>query len=95
MALNRFIDTGSLIVALVTLLLFVAALFAKGLTHDLFLEAGVFLVSVKIIFMAHRNGVATRDLNQKLDKMLASLTTLNNTRGDPRDLGATSFRERN
>jgi hypothetical protein len=29
--------------------LFVAALFTKGLNHDLFLESGVFLVSVKII----------------------------------------------
>jgi hypothetical protein len=93
MARNRFIDTGSLIVAVVTLLFFVAALFAKGLTHDLFLEAGVFLVSVKIILMAHRNGVATRDLNQKLDKVLESLTTLDNTRSDPRDLDATSSRE--
>jgi hypothetical protein len=93
MARNRFIDTGSLIVAVVTLLFFVTALFAKGLTHDLFLEAGVFLVSVKIILMAHRNGVATRDLNQKLDKVLASLTTLDNTRSDPRDLDATSSRE--
>jgi hypothetical protein len=95
MARNRFIDTGSLIVAAVTLLFFVTALFAKGLTHDLFLEAGVFLVSVKIILMAHRNGVATRDLNQKLDKVLASLTTLDNARSDPRDLDATSSRERN
>jgi hypothetical protein len=93
MARNRFIDTGSLIVAVVTLLFFVTALFAKGLTHDLFLEAGVFLVSVKIILMAHRNGVATRDLNQKLDKVLESLTTLDNTRSDPRDLDATSSRE--
>jgi hypothetical protein len=93
MARNRFIDTGSLIVAVVTLLFFVAALFAKGLTHDLFLEAGVFLVSVKIILMAHRNGVATRDLNQKLDKVLESLTALDNTKSDPRDLDATSSRE--
>jgi hypothetical protein len=45
------LDMGSIIVILITLVLFIAALFVKGLTHDLFLEAGVFLVSVKIIMM--------------------------------------------
>jgi hypothetical protein len=52
--MDNHIDSGSLVVAVITLILFVAALFTKGLTHDLFLEAGVFLVSVKIILMAYR-----------------------------------------
>lgn len=50
--MNRHIDIGSFIIALITLGLFVASLFVKGLPHDLFLETGVFLVSVKIIVMA-------------------------------------------
>lgn len=82
---NRFLDTGSLIVAAVTLLLFVAALFVKGLTHDLFLETGVFLVSVKIILMTHRNAVATKEMNQKIDKVLATLNTRGNARSNPGD----------
>jgi hypothetical protein len=53
--MNRHIDIGSFVVALITLGMFVAALFTKGLTHDLFLESGVFLVSVKIIVMAYKN----------------------------------------
>jgi hypothetical protein len=49
---SRYIDRGSLAVMAITLVLFIAALFTKGLTHDLFLEAGVFLVSVKLILQA-------------------------------------------
>ncbi len=69
----RHIDTGSLVVALVTLVLFVAALFAKGLTHDLFLEAGVFLVSVKIIRLSYENSQSVERLSVKLDAILAVL----------------------
>lgn len=71
--MNNHIDSGSLIVALVTLLLFVAALFTKGLSHDLFLEAGVFLVSVKIIITTYKNSVAVGHLDEKLDRILAEL----------------------
>ncbi len=85
---SRFLDAGSLIVATVTLSFFIAALFTKGLTHDLFLEAGVFLVSVKIILMAYRNAVATENLNQKLDKVLAALATPDNAKIDPGDPNA-------
>lgn len=71
--MNRYMDKGSFIVALITLGLFVAALFTKGLTHDLFLEAGVFLVSVKIIIMAYNNGLAISQLSEKLDMILVTL----------------------
>ncbi len=63
-------------------MLFVAALFTKGLTHDLFLESGVFLVSVKIILMAYRNAVATEDLSQKLDKVLSALASPDKAKND-------------
>jgi len=68
--MNKFIDKGSLFIALITLTLFVAALFTKGFTHDLFLEAGVFLVSVKIILMAYQNKMTTRRIEEKLDAAL-------------------------
>lgn len=87
---DRFLDTGSLIIASGTLLLFIAALFTKGLTHDLFLEAGVFLISVKIIMMAHRNAVSTKDVNHKLDKVLAVLTTPDKAKSESRDTDAAS-----
>ena len=55
--MKEFIDTGSLIVVMITFLLFTIALFVKGFTHDLLLEAGVFLVSVKLIIMSYQNTV--------------------------------------
>ena len=60
--------------AAITLGLFIAALFTKGLSHDLFLEAGVFLVSVKVIIMAYRNSVSVGHLDKKLDTILAKLS---------------------
>ena len=60
--------------AAITLGLFIAALFTKGLSHNLFLEAGVFLVSVKLIIMAYRNSVSVGHLDRKLDTILAKLS---------------------
>ena len=57
----------------ITLVLFILALFVKGFTHDLFLEAGVFLVSAKIIIMAYKSNVATNRVEKKLDEVLAAL----------------------
>ena len=79
--MKKFMDTGSMLVAAITLVLFVAALFAKGLRHDLFLEAGVFLVSVKIIVMAYKSSVAMSQLNEKLDRVLATLAEKGNQPG--------------
>jgi hypothetical protein len=71
--MKKFMDGGSMLVAVITFVLFVAALFTKGMTHDLFLEAGIFLVSVKIILMNYRNNLAVSALSEKLDKVLATL----------------------
>jgi hypothetical protein len=74
--MNRYMDLGSFVVALITLVLFVAALFTKRLTHDLFLEAGVFLVSVKIIMMGYKNSVAVGKIDEKLATILAALADI-------------------
>ena len=63
------LDPWTLAVMLVTLALFTAALFVKGFTHDLLLEAGVFLVSVKLIIMIYRSQVATEGLERRLDEL--------------------------
>ena len=60
------IDTGSMIVIVITLILFVLALFFTGLTHDVFLEAGVFLVSVKLIIMAYKANVSAENIENEL-----------------------------
>jgi len=71
--MNRYIDRGSLAVMAITLVLFIAALFTKGLTHDLFLEAGVFLVSVKLILQAYRNSVSNERILQSINEIKMSL----------------------
>jgi hypothetical protein len=63
----------SLFVILVTFILFLLALFTKGLTHDILLEAGVFLVSVKLIVMAYRDSKATDSLHKKLDAIMREI----------------------
>ncbi|MBN2107737.1 MAG: hypothetical protein JW832_09940 [Deltaproteobacteria bacterium] len=73
---NKFIDMGSVLVMAITFILFTAALFTKGFTHDLFLEAGVFLVSVKLMIMVYRNGRASREIDQRLDALTALLQRL-------------------
>jgi len=47
-------------------------LFTKGVTHDLLLEAGVFLLSVKLIMIFYKNSV----LSQKLEKDVREIKEL-------------------
>jgi hypothetical protein len=65
----RHLDRGSKIVILITLVLFVAALFTKAFTHDLLLEAGVFLVSVKLIIMAYRHSITNEEFLRRLEEL--------------------------
>jgi predicted tellurium resistance membrane protein TerC len=55
MKMFRSSDPWALIVIVLSFGLFFLALILKGFTHDLLLEAGVFLVSVKLILMAKKN----------------------------------------
>ena len=71
--MKEHFDAGSLLVIVITFILFVVALFTKGLTHDLLLEAGVFLVSVKLIMMAYKNSVYHKKLLDNLKEIKSSL----------------------
>lgn len=72
----RHFDRGSFIVILITFVLFVGAIFTKGFSHDLLLEAGIFLVSVKLIVMAYKHSVANRGLFDRLDQMQDAIARL-------------------
>jgi len=76
--IRRYFDAGSLVVIFLTLALFIAALYFTGLTHDLLLEAGVFLVSVKLILMSYKNKVASDDLLEELASIRSLLQGMNN-----------------
>lgn len=65
----RWLDRASLFTLVITLILFVVALFEKGLTHELLLEAGVFLVSVKLVLSSHKSEILTKSLIQKVDQL--------------------------
>lgn len=67
----KTLGLGSLAVITITLILFVTALFVKGFTHDLLLEAAVFLVSVKLIILSYRNSQGVESIEQKLDLVLS------------------------
>jgi hypothetical protein len=62
----KYFDVGSVLVIITTFLLFLTALFVKGFTHDLLLEAGVMLVSVKLIMMTYKNSLNYSDIKKDL-----------------------------
>ena len=67
--MRKHYDFWSIVVVALTLILFVVALFIKGLTHEILLEAGVFLVSVKLILMSHKNSVRAGEIEGRLDRI--------------------------
>ena len=71
--MTKYFDAGSLLVIVTTLFLFSAALLFKGLTHDLLLEAGVFLVSVKLIIMSYKSAVAVEKTHAELSEIRSLL----------------------
>jgi hypothetical protein len=69
--IKKYLGPGTLLVVLITLSLFIAALFVKGFTRDLLLEAAVFLVSVKLIILTYRNSKGVEAIQVKLDEILS------------------------
>jgi hypothetical protein len=69
--MREHFDTGSLSIIAITFVLFAIAPFTKDLTHDLLLEAGIFLVSVKLIMMAHKNSVTSKGIKKELAEIRA------------------------
>jgi hypothetical protein len=65
----KHFDIGSIIVIAITFVLFAMALFLTGFTHDLLLEAGVLLVSVKLIIMAYKASVSSRNVQRELEEI--------------------------
>ena len=62
-------ELGNAITIALTFIFFTIALFTTGFTKDLLLEAGVLLVSVKIILM----GAANRDSSEEIIKKLIEI----------------------
>jgi hypothetical protein len=70
---EKRIDRASTFTVIVTTILFVIAIFEKGFTHELLLEAGVFLVSVKLILASAKTDIATKKVQEQLDEIQRKL----------------------
>ena len=71
--LAKHFDPPSLLVITITAALFLLALLVKGLTHDMLLEAGVLMISIKLVLMAYKNSVAMLSILTELKKVRALL----------------------
>ncbi|MDD5508728.1 MAG: hypothetical protein PHD25_10475 [Bacteroidales bacterium] len=78
--MKKHISTADLIIIVITVALFAIALFLKGFTHNLLLEAGVLLVSVKIIMMNYKNSVAIKNLLKELGDIKEMLSEMKNSK---------------
>ena len=65
----KHFDVGSILIIIITFVLFMLALFFTGFTHDVLLEAGVFLVSVKLIIMAYKASVSSNKIERELEEI--------------------------
>jgi len=74
--MSKHLDRSTQITLGVTLVLFVVALFEKGFTHDLLLEAAVFLVSAKLVLLSYKASVNNDVLAGQLAEMSRSLTRI-------------------
>ncbi len=74
--MSKHLDRSTQITLGVTLVLFVVALFEKGFTHDLLLEAAVFLVSAKLVLLSYKASVNNDVLAGQLAEMSTSLTRI-------------------
>jgi hypothetical protein len=58
---------STIAIILITLSLFIAAVFTTGITHDILLEAAVFLIFVKVIFSVIRTNTITNNNLKQLE----------------------------
>ena len=74
--MNKHLDRSTQLTLAITLVLFVIALFEKGFTHDLLLEAAVFLVSAKLVLLSYKANVNTDAITGQLAEMGKSLNRI-------------------
>jgi hypothetical protein len=76
--MKKYLSATDLTVIVITFLLFTLALFIKGFTHALLLEAGVLLVSIKIILMNYKINRSNQLIIEELGKINENLRELKN-----------------
>ncbi len=70
---HPFLDVASIVTLAVTVVLFVMALLEKGITQEASLEAGVFLVSAKLVIGLYELRLSHREIQMSLSAIQARL----------------------
>jgi len=70
------IGIGNSIVISLTIIVFVIALFEKGFTHEILLEIGVLLVSVKLIMMNNKIAMGNKALIKEMHDIKRAMDEL-------------------
>jgi hypothetical protein len=78
--MKKYLSLADLLVIILTFFLFAIAVATKGLTHDLFLEAGVLLVSIKIIMMNYKNIITSKAVLEELHEIKKTITEINKSK---------------
>jgi len=73
MGSQRRFDGWSLLVMAVTLVLFLIAPVTIGSTHDLLVDAGVFLVSVKLILVGYKMSASNDAIQRRLEEIYSAI----------------------
>lgn len=76
--MEKIYSLGNALVIALTFILFGIALFVTGFTKGLLLEAGVLLISVKIIMMNIKNSNTNREILKKLDELHEKIEKIQN-----------------
>jgi hypothetical protein len=76
--MSKQYDPWAIVVIALTLILFITALFLKGFSHDVLLETGVFLISVKLITMSYKNSILAQQTEERLEQIYSLLQDFKN-----------------
>ena len=71
--IKNSIAFGNYFVIALAIILFAISLFVNGITHDLFIESGVLLVSIKLIMMNYKNMKMEKEILKKLNELQSLL----------------------
>jgi hypothetical protein len=64
---------GNYLVVILTIILFIVSVFVKGFTHELLIEAGVLLVSIKLIMMNYKISSTEQEILKQLNEIKEKL----------------------
>jgi c-di-AMP phosphodiesterase-like protein len=78
--MNKSSDPWSFIIIVLTVALFVLALFVKGFTKGLLVECAVLMVSIKLILMARKTAQTEENMERRLDRIEKLLARERDTR---------------